>query len=108
VSDREKIITTMAGYSRLAALMGNHHDLAIFRQFSVLNAKNLLYMQGELTHLEAELKMIALENQNSSDPEKMAFERSITTLMGPHQSKDGHDHWATILEIREKLKAYSS
>jgi hypothetical protein len=98
----------MAGYSRLATLMGKHHDLAIFRQFSVLNAKNLLYLQGEITHLEAELELIADENKNSGDPEKMNFERSITAMMGPHKSKDGHDRWATILEIREKLKEYSS
>ena len=98
----------MTGYSRLATLMGTHHDLAIFRRFSTLNAKNLLYIQGELTHLEAELELIAGENRNSGDPEKMGFEHSITTMMGPHNSEDGHGHWATILEIREKLKDYSS
>jgi len=98
----------MAGYSRLAALMGKRRDLAIFRRFSALNAKNLLYMQGELIHLEAELKMIALENRKSTDPKKADFEYSISTLMGPHTSEDGNEHWAKILEIREKLKEYSS
>lgn len=98
----------MAGYSRLAVLMGKHHDFAIFRRFSVLNAKNLLYMQGELIHLEAELRMIAQENKNSKDLEKVDFERSITAMMGPHMSEDGHEQWAKILEIREKLKEYSS
>lgn len=98
----------MAGYSRLAALMGNHHDLAIFRRFAGLNAKSLLYMQGELVHLEAELKMIALNNRDSEDPQKADFEYSISALMGPHASEDGHEHWAKILEIREKLKEYSS
>ena len=98
----------MAGYSKLAALKGRHHDLAILRQFSVLNAKNLLYMQGELIHLEAELRIIAAENATLQDSEKNDFEYSITTLMGPHKSKDGHEQWAKILEIREKLKEYSS
>jgi hypothetical protein len=98
----------MAGYSRLAALMGKHHDLAIFRRFAVLNAKSLLCMQGELVHLEAELKMIALKNRDSEDPQKIDFEYSISALMGPHTSEDGHEHWAKVLEIREKLKEYSS
>jgi hypothetical protein len=98
----------MTGYDQLAALMGKHHDMAIFRRFSVLNSKNLLYMQGELVHLEAELEMIALENKVAQDPQKPHFDVSISMLMGPHASKDGHEQWAKILEIREKLKEYSS
>jgi hypothetical protein len=103
-----KITALMAGYSRLAALMRNRPGLAIFRQFSDLNAKNLLYMQGEMVRLEVELEMIATENKNSRDREKIDFEKSITTMIGPHQVEDGHKHWAKILEIREKLKDYSS
>jgi DNA-directed RNA polymerase subunit F len=98
----------MAGYSQLAAVIGKHHEYAIFRKFSVLNAKNLLYMQGELTHLEAELKMIAVENIHSKDPQKADFEFSISSLIASHASEDGNEHWAKILEIREKLKEYSS
>jgi len=98
----------MAGYSRLAALMRNRHDLAIFRQFSDLNVKNLLYMQGELVRLEVELEMMASENKNSRDLEKADFEKSVTTMIGPHRAEDGHKHWAKVLEIREKLKDYSS
>jgi hypothetical protein len=98
----------MAGYSRLAALIGKRHDLAIFRRFAVLNAKNLLYLQGELILLEAELRQIELENRVSKDPQKADFEFSISSLMGPHVSEDGYEHWTKILEIREKLKAYSS
>ena len=98
----------MAGYSKLAALIGKYNDLAIFRRFSMLNAQSILYMQGELIHLEAELKMIALENRTSAEPEKVDFEYSITTLIGPHKSEDGHEHWTKILEVREKLKEYSS
>jgi hypothetical protein len=98
----------MAGYSRLAALMGKHPDFAIFRRFSAMNSLNLLCLQGELTHLQTELEMIATENRKSKDVEKAEFEYWISTLMGPHDSEDGDRHWATILEIREKLKEYSS
>jgi hypothetical protein len=98
----------MAGYSHLAIVIGKYHELATFRKFSVLNAKNLLYMQGELIHLEAELKMIAGENMHSKDPQKADFEFSISSLIAAHALEDGDEHWAKILEIREKLKEYSS
>ena len=98
----------MAGYNQLASLIAKHQDLAIVRRFKTLNAENLLYMQGELTHLEVQLKTIALENRVSQDPQKVDFGFSISTLMGPHVSEDGHEQWATILEIRERLKEYSS
>ena len=88
--------------------MRNRHDLAIFRQFSDLNVKNLLYMQGELVRLEVELEMMARENKNSTDTQKVDFEKSVTTMIGPHRAEDGHKHWAKVLEIREKLKDYSS
>ena len=52
--------------------------------------------------------MIASENKNSTDRQKVDFEKSVTTMIGPHRAEDGHKHWAKVLEIREKLKGYSS
>ena len=97
----------MDGYDLLATLMGEHPDFAIFRRFLTLNAKSLLYMQGELTYLHAELRVLASENRVSNDPERKDFDFSIETLMGPHVSKNGDEQWSKILEIREKLRAYS-
>ena len=97
----------MDGYSRLSELIGTHPDLAIFRRFSVLNSRNLIFMQGELTHLEAALETIATEDRKSQDPQRADFEYSISTLMGPHTSAHGHEQWDKILEIRGKLKDYS-
>jgi hypothetical protein len=97
----------MDGYNRLAAVIGTDRDLAIFRRFSILNSKNLLYMQGELTLLEAELRAIGNEDKESKDPEKAEFEFCIQTLKGPHTCKDGDQQWRKILEIRQKLKEYS-
>ena len=97
----------MDGYNRLAAVIGTNHELAIFRRFSTLNAKSLLYMQGELTHLEADLRAIACEDKQSQDPERAEFEFSIHTMRGPHECEDRGEQWRKVLEIRQKLKDYS-
>ena len=70
----------MADYARLAALIGTHPETALFRQFTILNAKNLLYMQSELVHLEAELSNIELENKISGDRDKASFQVSLFDL----------------------------
>lgn len=96
----------MADYGRLAALMGNHQELALFRKFAKLNAKNILYMQSELMHLEAELENVELENGGSGDPEKMAFLVSLFDLKDSSGTENDMQ-WRKVLEIREKLNCYS-
>ena len=96
----------MADYNKLAALVGTHQELAIFRKFGALNAKNLLYMQSELIHLQSELDGIELENKHSGDSEKSAFLTSLFDL----QDSDGTSkdlQWRKVMEIRGKLKSYS-
>ncbi len=44
------------GYTALALLMGRVPEVAIFRRFSTLNARNLLYLQAELVQLEDDLE----------------------------------------------------
>ncbi len=96
----------MADYSRLAALMGAHQELGLFRKFAKLNTKNLLYMQSELMHLEAELENIELENGRSGDTEKMALLVSLFDLKDSLGTENDLQ-WRKALEIREKLKCYS-
>jgi hypothetical protein len=96
----------MANYHRLATLIGTHPELALFRRFAISNAKNLLYLQSELVHLESELKCIAREDQHSGDCVKKAFDFSVFDL----KEASGTDHnlqWRKTLEMREKLKEYS-
>ena len=49
----------MTGYDKLARLLGQHEDLAMFRTFSALRMKVLLFMQAELLHLENDLRLEA-------------------------------------------------
>ncbi|KAH0555816.1 hypothetical protein GP486_006237 [Trichoglossum hirsutum] len=99
----------MDGYDKLADLIGKHHEMVIFRRFSVLNAKNLLYLQAELVNLEEELKYIVQEDKSSGDEEKQHFPYSLWHLKHSLQLPDGRYHiqWRKVLEIREKLKEYN-
>ncbi|MCJ1370042.1 hypothetical protein MMC20_001254, partial [Loxospora ochrophaea] len=92
----------MGDYSRLAALLGAHHQVAFFRRFATLNTKNLLYLQSELIHLEGELSNIALEDQTSTDPEKSLFHVSLFELKNSDPAKSLQ--WQKVLEARKKLK----
>lgn len=96
----------MGDYTKLAALIGSHEELALFRQFAFLNAKNLLYMQSELVHLEGELANIALEDDRSGDGDKALFQGSLFDLKESAGTEKGLQ-WTKVLEIREKLKEYS-
>ena len=96
----------MGNYTRLAALIGSHQELALFRQFAFLNAKNLLYMQSELVHLEGELANIALEDDSSGDGDKTLFQVSLFDLKESSRTRKDLQ-WRKVLEIREKLKEYS-
>ena len=96
----------MADYTRLSTLMGAHQELALFRRFADLNVKNLLYMQSELVHLEAELKNIELENRQSGESEKSTLLVSLFDLKESFGTKN-ELQWQKALEIREKLKCYS-
>lgn len=96
----------MADYNKLAGLVGAHEDLVIFKIFRKLNAENLVYLQADLGHLESELENIELEDKCSEDSEKSAYGNSLFDLRDPEgTSKDLQ--WRKVLEIREKLKAYS-
>ena len=87
--------------------MCKHPELSLFRCFADLNTKSLLYMQSELIHLEAELLNIELENGRSANPDKVAFQVSLFDLK-ESVGTENDLQWRKALEIREKLKEYSS
>jgi hypothetical protein len=94
----------MEGYAKLAHLMSTHHELAIFRRFKALNMQNLLYLQAEITHLEAELLRVAREDVKHGGRQHHAHD--WWSLSQGEFEGDG-DQWETVLEIRNKLETYS-
>lgn len=94
------------GYNKLAKLFDDYDDLAMFRSFNSLGAKNLLYMQAELLRLAQKL-----ENQIEYDflAEKADAEDVASywrALEESHEGYVGYRQRQIILEIREKLKVY--
>jgi hypothetical protein len=94
----------MEGHAKVAELMSRHHELAIVRRFGKLNMQNLLYLQAELVHLEAEYRKLAEEDQEH--PDRLDHARDWFSL-SQSENKENSEQWHKMLEIREKLKEYS-
>lgn len=98
----------MAGYTKLASLMGAHPEVAIFRRFSSLNTQNLLYLQAELVSLELKLRRCAQDDATSGHQDRSIYDRDWQSLVSSLHTSDGcPEQWNTILSIRRVLKEYS-
>jgi hypothetical protein len=93
------------GYAKIATLMSQHGELAIFRKFSQLNLQSLLYLQAELTHLEADLERVAVRDH--ADPDRAIYAKHWWSLAQSEEDEE-KDQWDKVLQIREKLKEYST
>lgn len=99
-------IRTIANYNGLASLMGEHEELSISRKFQRLNAKNLMYIQDEILHLDHELHMIESEDEISKDKSRASLLASLFNLKESSGSSHGVQ-WNKVLELQEKLQSYS-
>jgi len=94
------------GYPALAGVMA-HPGMSIFKRFAALNARNLLYMQAEILLLERELDVIAgYDHTQNDDPTAKTYATSCEALMESVEKGNGMQ-WEKILNLREKLDAYS-
>lgn len=89
------------GYHALSKVMSLDSGFLIFRRFADLNARNLLYLQAELTYLEQELLDLAREDHEADETRKRYELSALEMMLG-----DG-EQWHAVLAIREKLKEYS-
>lgn len=55
------------GYPKLATMLGGVEGYAIYRRFASLNARNLLYHQAKLTHLEHQLNLLEKSLEEDQD-----------------------------------------
>ena len=88
------------GYAKLAILISKEKDYAIFRKFSTLNARNLLYLQAELTDLESRLLEIDIKVDHADD--------GSTILSSWHKFTENEERRIITQNIRKTLEAYSS
>ena len=91
------------GYGAVAACMSSDRDLALYRRFGALNARNLLYLQSELMSLESRLQELdESANDVSKGTEAWSSPRSWYYL-----EKRGGEHLEVVRKIRGKLEEYS-
>jgi hypothetical protein len=111
-------------YYTLAAFMAQYPDTAIFRTFSKLNKRNLLYLQAEIAVLEDQLHDVAEEDREDSsrreygadwrslaseylkNEEESRIARTNNEEYKPQHSRDGLQ-WEIFLKIRSLLEKYS-
>lgn len=87
-------------------MIARHGEAAIFRRFDALNIKNLLYMQAELVHLEAELHQIEKDERSSADPSKSLHSISVYDLRDS-ASRGLVTQWTKYQDIQRKVQTYS-
>jgi hypothetical protein len=96
------------GYPKLAGLMEHMPEVAMFRRFGALNARNLLYYQNELVGLEMELKELEAEDAKSQVGKKPQYASNAFWLNTADHVRDGDQKQReVVLRIRCLLKEYS-
>lgn len=81
-------------------MIGKRRELGMFRTFSGLEARSLLYMQAELLQIESDMEAFV------SLPEMDPFDRSFLYAEEKEASDDAVIWRAKFVELREKLSVY--
>ncbi|KAF8541729.1 hypothetical protein BDD12DRAFT_878275 [Trichophaea hybrida] len=93
------------GYPSVAAYIASSPELAVFRKFCNLNARNLLNMQTELMMLESELE--ALDEQDADESERNDRLRSWQSVQNSTTPEDDLRK-RVAYKVREKLQEYNN
>ena len=76
----------MDGYTRLAALMADQNDYALFRRYMPLRALRLLHLSAKITRLSSELGLAIEQDRNADDLEKRDYESYYRKLENSQHS----------------------
>ena len=88
--------------------MGIQPEMAMFKRFGALNARNLLYMQSELMNLERTLKRVEMEDAMARQGDKPNYSRDFYWLHYSEFVGPDTRQLNLIKRIREVLKEYST
>ncbi|KAJ4299785.1 hypothetical protein N0V90_005031 [Kalmusia sp. IMI 367209] len=94
------------GYPKLACQMGLIPETQIFRTFSALNARNLLYFQAELEVLEKRLIEQETEDSRDGRHKRDRYAVDFEWLNEPEDSEDTAQR-DLVWKIREVLEKYN-
>lgn len=96
----------MHGYEKLARFLAANRGMESYRGFKWLQSLNLLYLQAQLTDLEAQLRHTIAEDLQASDTKRRHL---IDSWMALNDSKaiPGLDlQYKLMIEIRSTLHDY--
>lgn len=93
------------GYDAIAKCINYDRDLAQYRRFGVLNARNLLYLQSELTALET--RLAALDDQANDFSLGNAVWSLPRSWHAIENDPDG-EYLSLVRRIRTALDAYNT
>ncbi|KAE9988541.1 hypothetical protein Vi05172_g9872 [Venturia inaequalis] len=99
-----QVPNVIGGYPRLATQMGLFPEVAIFKTFGDLTARNLLYLQAELLLLHGELRK-AEKIDTKIKGRHCATDYNRLHELGNTEKEDRHQ-WELVLQLRAKLKEY--
>ncbi|KAH0551432.1 hypothetical protein GP486_007354 [Trichoglossum hirsutum] len=94
------------GYHKLAAIMGPHSEMAIFRRFSALGMLDLLSLQAELMELEVKFRDICKEDDMSAVGDDKLHSLYFHALR-KSEGGDNDEQYQMLVQIRVKLRAYN-
>lgn len=94
------------GYHKLADLMSQYSETAIFRRFSSLSMLSILSLQAELVELQDDFRIICREDDSDASSPDKDFSRYFHKLRA---SRDGvnDEQLKHLRAIRMKLAEYS-
>ncbi|KAK3639869.1 hypothetical protein LTR56_012249 [Elasticomyces elasticus] len=91
------------GYPTLASFLGAHQGYAIYRRFASLNARNLLYHQAKLVHLEHELHEM---EQTFANEKHLHY--NVRHIFGAEAGSSGYILQKKHEEVGRALDKYNS
>jgi hypothetical protein len=105
-------VNYVPGYPSLAAFIASDpdHSTAIYRRFDRLSARNLLYLQAELSILEKKQDELDKEDLNSDEIDSKDKARNWEALLARAEagSDDAAEERVKVVKaIRDKIKEYS-
>jgi hypothetical protein len=97
-------MTESTGYDKLSRYMIDD-KYTIFRKFSLLANRDLLYFQAELAQLEDEFARLSDRDRNGEGEQKL-YDRNWNLLSSSENRGLEGEQWKKALQIRAKVREY--
>src|SRR2546429_531863 len=94
---------SLKGYPKLATLIGEFPDVAIFRRFGTLTMLNLMRLQAELIEIEEDLRLKQLQDDAAGQATEK-YSTIFSTLNKSKMSKEGDKDHPTQLALLESSR----